>query len=346
METIISFIIPSYNVETYLKTCLDSFLAPDMTDEFEVIVIDDGSSDNTYAIADYYVKLHPKVYRLIKKENGGHGSAINVGSRIAQGKYIKVIDADDWIVTENLKELLAFLRTCDSDVVLNPFHMVDMSTNKRVIRCMFINDYRKDYTLNDIMCDWKSFDRCLTFHGIIYNTTFYNKYRHDLPEKIFYEDQEYASIPCCHAEKIRAMNLYLYEYLVGNSNQSVASENQLKRIAHIEQVAVDMTQYYSSHLELTKSGKEYLAQKIEGVILSYYTIACIVNPNKADGRKKCRKLNGTIHCLSRDIFVKIRKKYRIYLLLNLLNISENQYQFLLQSRIYNWIKKNHICENR
>lgn len=345
MEKIISFIIPSFNVEQYLETCLDSFVASGVMEQIEVIVVNDGSKDRTADIANGYVARFPDTFRLINKENGGHGSTINVGTDVAVGKFVKIIDADDWIVSENLAMLIQNLENCDADVVLNPFHMVDMTTRKKEIRCMYLSDYEKAYTLEDIMEDWKSFDRCMTFHGIMYRREFYQKYRHELPEKIFYEDQEYASIPCCHAVKIQAFDLFLYQYLVGNTGQSVAAHNQLKRIDHIGQVALNMAQYYAGHKELSAGGKAYLAQKIEGILLSYYTVACIVNPDKADGRKKCRQLHAEINQVCPELVQRMKKKYLVYQMFTYMGVTPEGYQKILDSKIYNLLRKNHARES-
>lgn len=123
MDKIVSFIIPSYNVEKYLNICLTSFLNPEVLDQIEVIVVDDGSKDQTAQIARTYIEQYPQVFRLISKENGGHGSAINAGTAQAVGRYLKVIDADDWVVTENLKEFVEKLTDCSADVVLSLIHI-------------------------------------------------------------------------------------------------------------------------------------------------------------------------------------------------------------------------------
>ena len=345
MDKIISFIIPSYNVEQYLKVCLDSFVIPEWMEQLEVIVVNDGSGDRTAEIAASYMRQYPGTFRLINKENGGHGSAVNAGSKAASGRFLKVIDADDWVVTENLPELLEKLAHCDADVVLTPFHMVDMVTRKREIRCMYLSDYQKSYSLEEIMTDWKSFDRCMTFHGIAYRRAFYEANRHELPEKIFYEDQEYASIPCCHAARIQAFDLFLYQYLVGNTGQSVAAHNQLKRIDHIGQVALNMADYYAEHHELAAGGKAYLAQKIEGVLLSYYTVSCVVNPNKADGRRKCHQLHAEIQKKSPELVQRMKKKYFVYQVFSFMRLTPEGYQRLLNSRLYNLVRKNHTRES-
>ena len=115
---VISFIIPSYNVERYLNTALTSFITSDedINNQIEVIVVDDGSSDGTADIAQTYIERFPDMFRLIQKENGGHGSTINVGSKEAKGRFFKVVDADDWVVTENLSAYIRFLQNTEADV--------------------------------------------------------------------------------------------------------------------------------------------------------------------------------------------------------------------------------------
>ncbi|MCB8516908.1 glycosyltransferase, partial [Enterococcus durans] len=91
----ISIIVPIYNVEQYLRKCVDSILAQTFTD-FEVILVDDGSPDNSGAICDEYAKLDSRV-RVIHKENGGLSDARNAGIEIAKGKYLGFVDSDDFI---------------------------------------------------------------------------------------------------------------------------------------------------------------------------------------------------------------------------------------------------------
>ena len=108
------------------------------------------------------------------------------------------------------------------------------------------------------------------------------------------QDQEYAAIPCCHASSIYALNLYVYQYLVGNSEQSVSAENRLKRISHVERVTKDLLIYWKDCKDLTDSGKEYLLRKIEGVILSHYVVTCIIQKDKRNGRKNAERYNQMI----------------------------------------------------
>ena len=105
-EKILTVTVPSYNVQAYLEDCLESFVNSEVMDDIEVLIVNDGSSDDTATIAERYVSKYENTFRLINKENGGHGSTINTGAREARGKYFKVVDGDDWVDTILLSYVL------------------------------------------------------------------------------------------------------------------------------------------------------------------------------------------------------------------------------------------------
>ena len=267
MEKKITFVIPAYNAEPYLKKCLDSFWDTAIMDKIEVLIVNDGSSDQTVQIAQAYVKRNPGMYKLINKENGGHGSVINIGSKLASGKFFKVIDADDWVVTDNLAAFVECLEKCDADIVLTPFHMIHMMNGKKK-EYRIKKEYDSTYiSLKEVIHNWGEFEDCLVFHGITYRTVFYRANHYELPEHIFYEDQIYSAIPCCRAGSIYVKDLFIYQYMVGNMEQSISAANQLKRIQHIETVANAMLDYYKLNLDLIEDAGTFLLWKIENVVL-------------------------------------------------------------------------------
>lgn len=341
---ILTFIIPSYNVERYLRKGLESYYVPELAEQIEVIVVDDGSSDHTAEIAKSYIEKCPDIYRLIQKKNGGHGSTINVGSLEAKGKYFKVIDADDWIVTENLKNYVQYLEKTDADVVLTPFHMVDMKTGDRTLQTMYIDDYERYYTPDEIAADWKSFDRCTTFHGVAYKTSFYNKYRHELPEKVFYEDQEYATVPFCHAQKVAVQDLYIYQYLIGNSEQSVSDTNKIKRIGHLEAVILNMLSFWEKNKHTVSFSRNYFLKKMESIVLSYYVIMCLITPRKKEGRIRCKQLNSIIRNKCSELSKSLNRKYYLYLIFSMLHINEAIYQRIIHSALFRFVCRSHKVE--
>ena len=125
MQKVLTITIPSYNVEKYLKQTLDSFLSPEILEEVEVLIVDDGSKDRTAEIGKVYERQYPQTFRVISKENGGHGSTINRGIQEAKGTYFKVVDGDDWVDTEDFVKLVKALKNCTAQYVVTNYYEVN-----------------------------------------------------------------------------------------------------------------------------------------------------------------------------------------------------------------------------
>ena len=339
---ILSFIIPAYNSEKFLEKCVSSMLVPEILDKLEIIVVNDGSKDTTAVIAEAFCTQYPNTVRLISQENKGHGGALNTGCAAASGKYLKVIDADDWVVTENLTAYIQLLENCGSDVVLTHHHTIDIGTGEIKKWKSYPETFGRSYSFEEIMPQWRNFDRSLTFHGITYRTDFYQKHSLKLSEHVFYEDHEYATFPCCHAESVTPFDLFLYEYRIGDVHQSVAAQNQLKRIGHTETVLRHMTQAY--HLLPENAGKRYAAMKIQGLLLSYLTTTLLVNPDRKAGRISAEKTMAQYRTDAPEVYALAMRKYQVFQLLNRLHISKAAWDKILNSSLYNRLRKNHTFE--
>lgn len=315
-------------------------LHPDVLDKLEIIVVNDGSTDTTAVVAEKYCNQYPDVVRLISQENKGHGGALNTGCAAATGKYLKVIDSDDWVVTENLPGILSLLESCESEVVVTHYHTFDISTKEvREWKCC-PKEFGRGYTFEEIVADWLSFKFILTFHGITYQTKFYQKYRNSLPEHVFYEDYEYSTFPCCFAQSVMPLDLFLYEYRIGDVNQSVSHVNQVKRSGHVETVLHSMLRKYNQLPE--SAGKQYAAFKSEELLLSYVTTALLINPNKKAGRQLAAAQVTKVQKIAPNLVRAVEWKYRIYVLMNLLHISKATWDKFLRSKLYSALRKNYL----
>ena len=329
---VLTFVVPAYNSENYLEKCISSMLLKEVLSEIEIIVVNDGSTDKTAVIAERYCAQYPETIRLISQENRGHGGALNTGCAAARGKYLKVVDADDWIRSENLQDFIMLLKLCNSDVVLTHHHTIDISNGEVRNWKSYPPEFGKAYTFDEIMVDWNSYNRSLTLHGITYRRDFYREFGKPLSEHVFYEDYEYATFPCCLAKTITPFDLFLYEYRIGDVNQSVSSANQLKRIGHTEIVLRNMTEKYHHLSEF--AGARYAAMKIQELLLSYFTTVLLVEPDKRKGRVQASRIMNDFRTRCPEVHSLARRKYQILLLMNRLHISKQAWSRFLASRIY------------
>lgn len=336
---ILSFVIPAYNSQQFLKKCLDSMIVPSLLEKLEIIVVNDGSTDRTPEIAREYSVRYPAAVRLISQENKGHGGALNTGCAAATGKYLKVIDADDWIASENLESFLSFLEVCSSDVVLTHYQTIDITTGEVKNWKTYPGAFGKEYTFGQILTEWKNFDRCLTFHGITYNRAFYQKNCVKLLEHIFYEDHQYATYPCCLARTIVPVDLFLYVYRIGDVTQSVSLQNQCSRLGHTQAVLNAMMDGFTSLPE--GDGKRFAAMKIHTLLMSYLSTTLLAYPDRAKGRSLAGQMMRLWSHTAPSAVTLTRKKYRIFLLMNLLHLRHQTWTRFLNSGLYNRLRGNH-----
>ncbi len=119
MDIKLSIVIPVYNVERYIAQCLDSLLQQDLEeDSYEVILVDDGSTDGSAAVCNDYVKRYPDVFHLISQPNGGVSSARNTGLRAAKGEFVTFVDSDDWVARGGYRYIFDSIDSDKSDKVL------------------------------------------------------------------------------------------------------------------------------------------------------------------------------------------------------------------------------------
>ena len=132
MDKILTVVIPTYNMESYLEKCLDSVLVEQIIGLIEVMIVNDGSKDSSLLIAKRYQNRYPGSIVVVDKKNGNYGSCLNLAFNLAKGKYIRTLDADDYFdSTEFIKfiEKLCFLPN-DVDLILTNFVINMIGTGK------------------------------------------------------------------------------------------------------------------------------------------------------------------------------------------------------------------------
>jgi glycosyltransferase involved in cell wall biosynthesis len=236
---ILTISIAAYNMEKYIKGCLDSFISDQLYETLEVLVINDGSTDNTSQIAQQYVDKYPQIFKLINKKNGGHGSTINAAIKLATGKYFKPVDGDDWIDTENLIKMIDKLKEIDVDLVLTDFYHYYSNSGEKKLASLDLWKY-------EIKSDFNAHlpGGSLVFHSMTYKTLLLKENSILFSEKISYEDTEFVLFPLPYANTFYYMPVAVYYYRLERDGQSVSVDGIIKHKNDLQQVIKNIFIFY------------------------------------------------------------------------------------------------------
>ncbi len=226
----ITFVVPCYNSQDYMKRCMDSLL--DGGDDVEIIIIDDGSTDHTGDIADAYERTFPGIVKAVHKENGGHGSGVNKGLELAEGIYFKVVDSDDWLEENAYKKLLEEIKgnlTVLPDLIVTNYvydHLEEGTSHAMNYKNVFPEKR---------LCNWNEINRFypsqyLIMHALLFKTALLREAKVVLPEHTFYVDNIFAYQPLPYVKNIYYMDIDLYHYFLGREDQSVNEKVLMSRI--------------------------------------------------------------------------------------------------------------------
>lgn len=325
MKTL-TIVVPSYNVESYLEKTLESFIVPDYMEELEVIIVDDGSKDGTSDIGRTYVERYPETFILINKENGGHGSTVNTGIINATGKYFRIVDGDDWVDKKALIKLLNVLKQADTDLVVTHYRTVNVDTGEKTDILFDDNICDKSITVSDTLRQNLFFPMAT----VCYKTTLLKRHNIRLQEKLFYVDEEYNVLPFAYTESIYCCDCILYNYRIGNINQSISIKNQINRIEHKCRVAERLIDFVEK-TNMPKENKEYCYKKVQGLVTSVYLIMLIYDPDKKQAVSVAKHMRNMVKDKSPLLYNATDKKYKIFKLLNVLPFRKSLYEKLMES---------------
>ncbi|MCI5883763.1 MAG: glycosyltransferase family 2 protein [Eubacterium sp.] len=254
--------IPCYNSQEYMKHAIESVLVGG--EDIEILIVNDGSKDDTAKIADEFEVAYPGIVRAIHQENGGHGEAVNAGLRNAKGLYYKVLDSDDWLDRDSLLRVMNKLRQ-----MVKEGKMVDMflanyvyekpSEHKhKVIRYEGVFPESQIFGWSDI----KRFkiSQNILMHSVIYRTQMLHDCGLELPKHTFYVDNIFVYVPLPNVKTMYYMDVNLYRYYIGREDQSVNEDVMISRIDQQIKVNKIMIDAYDLTKIRNKKLKDYMVK--------------------------------------------------------------------------------------
>lgn len=303
---LLSIAVPCYNSQDYMRNCVDSLLKGG--ELVEILIVNDGSKDDTAKIADEYAEKYPTIVRVIHQENGGHGEAVNTGIRNATGFYFKVVDSDDWVneeafeaILKKLQELIAGPQTLDM-LISNFVYEKQGVKRKKIMR------YRKYLPQNRIFT-WDEVSnmpvgKYILMHSVIYRTELLRECGLELPKHTFYVDNIYVYYPLPFVRKVYYLDVDFYRYYIGREDQSVNEKVMISRLDQQIFVTKTMIDMYQLKNVKCKKLRNYMLNYL-AIMMTVSSILCI-RSKKAENLEKKKEL--WIYLKQKDFktFMKIR----------------------------------------
>lgn len=271
---LLTIAIPCYNSQNYMKKCIESLLTGG--EDVEILVVDDGSTDDTAQIADSYAKRYPSIVRAIHQENGGHGAAVNTGIANARGLFFKVVDSDDWVKEEAYLSILDKLRelvggeTALDMLISNFVYEKEGESRRKVMHYRHILPEGRIFTWKEAGHFYPG--KYILMHSVIYRTRLLRECGLHLPEHTFYVDNLYVFEPLPYVRNLYYMDVNFYRYYIGRADQSVNEKVMIGRIDQQIRVNKLMVDYFISHGSAVAANK-----KMGRYMLSYLDIITTIS---------------------------------------------------------------------
>ena len=312
-EKVLSIVVPSYNIERFIDRLMESLTAPALrikeTDagkvpvlqnDYEILLVNDGSVDSTQRRAEVYAALYPDHVRVINKANGGHGSALNAGILAASGKYVRALDGDDWVDPAALSRLICMLKTQQDpvDAVICSYNTVNENTEE--IQLVSYNDLQPDKVL--LPEEVLSKKTMYPYHSMVWRTELLREHGILLDENCFYVDTEYILFPLPWVHSFRYFPEPVYQYRVGGEDQSVSRTSYLRNRSQLKRVILHLCQFFEEKKDMmTPAACSYILNSISWIHYTLFEALRKMEDHK-QGRLELRGVDRSILAVSRDVY--------------------------------------------
>lgn len=301
---LLTVVIPTYNTERYLARCLDSLLTEEVLRELEILIVNDGSKDGSLAIAKRYAKRYPRTITVIDKENGGHGSTINAGLRVAKGRYFRVLDSDDWFDTCNFIKYFRALHECREDVVITPYTQEYTFNGQRVDYPYAYFKHNKVYQMDEL--EYNESMVYFTMASSTYRTQLLRDSGLELFEKCFYVDMMFNMVPIPYVKTVRFLNYYVYRYFMGSPTQSMSQQNLMRNLPNHDRVLKFLIDYYVEHRETVSDNvRNYMGQMIYFMYYTHMDLVCMKLRDRKKAYTMFRELDEGLRERAPELYLRV-----------------------------------------
>lgn len=292
-----------------MKKCIESLLPGG--EDVEILIVDDGSTDRTAAIADEYEAMYPSIVKAIHKENGGHGSAVNAGLEHAAGLYFKVVDSDDWVkesayhtILETLRDIMASGSSLDM-LISNFVYEKEGEKRNKVMKYRHALPENKIFGWNEVKHFHKG--QYILMHSVIFRTKLLRECGLKLPDHTFYVDNIYVFEPLPYVKNMYYLDVNFYRYYIGRDGQSVNEQIMISRIDQqikVNKIMIDYLADNKARIFGRPKLKNYMLNYLE--IITVISSILLIRSNTEENLEKKQQLWQYIKQKDKALFLRLR----------------------------------------
>lgn len=280
-------------------------------EDVELIIVDDGSKDKTAEIADRYAEKYPSIVKVIHKENGGHGSAVNAGMENATGLFFKVVDSDDWVKESEYRKILQLLKEMAGgekvlDMLISNFvYEKQGEKKKKVMRYGHALPKNEIFTWKQVRHFHKG--QYILMHSVIFRTKLLQECGLKLPENTFYVDNLFVFEPLINVRNMYYLDVNFYRYYIGREGQSVNESIMISRIDQqikVNKMMVDYMVENKQRLKGSRKMRNYMTKYLE--IITTVSSILLIRGGTEEQLEKKKELWNYIKQKDKGLYVRLR----------------------------------------
>lgn len=337
MNKLLTLIVPTYNKETYIEDCVHSVTDTDWDRALEIIIVNDGSTDNTLSVARKLQHDYPGIVEVIDKQNGNYGSAVNAALPEAKGKYVRLLDADDQYYKDGFCKLMALLSNTDCDMYISNYAVVESEGRIRTDKFPWHGEYEKVYSLEEAFAMLPDNQKPLFMYNITYRTSILQKNGYRQTEGMSYTDTEWMFYPLFHIHTVIFADFVVYKYYLGIPGQTVSPENYISETPKFMPLVFKMQQYYTQFAQqhpVSRAFHYYMTWHLfNGWYQRIFKISLVFLDDALYDLDQLIKADESLKALDRPLSKYVAGRCKAY------HIKYMKYWRLVHKRLPLWLRK-------
>lgn len=337
-NVVLTIAVPIFNMQSCLAKNLATYEHSSLVNRLEVICLNNASEDRSKEIICDFVKRCPEIFSLHDRDNRGYGSSINEAIQGARGKYFRIVDADDWVDTDELIKLVDKLEKCETDVVLTDYQIVNMASGETTA----VTAASKGIPYGKEFSDCAEATILLpSIHSTTYRTGLLKTSGFYMQDKMFFVDEEYVILPYLNVKSIICFPYDVYRYQIANPLQSTSPKNRAKYQEHRERILKRLIEAYYCALkkkDIREDVLSYCFERIKRGVGDHFTTLYIYNEDRKEGRRLAADWKIWLLKNGKCFFDNVKGKYIVLRTLNYLHVGLKQYLSLKKRFLLGEIK--------